>query len=460
MTWHPQAAFNHREGWFTGMLKRIQAAIAAVVLGGAALVALPATAGAATAAGPSDLTVSPNPVVVAGGSGTTATFTYKASQKGAARLVDRDGRAVPLDPAPVGSGVYSARYGFTFDDEPGVWKLQVRADGGTASKEFQVHWTTDLDFDASPDVVDRGGRIRLTGALTYLDGDGRQAYDGQKVDIAFKPVGGSYSRVGSVTTDRNGRFSVDERADRTGWWRAEFAGADDAEPATSDSDRVDVRAAASRTRITGFDASPEPVDAGDTLRLRGRLEISGFAGWSGYPGQSVKILFKPAGGYRWQYVTSDRTDSHGRFAADVTARTSGWWRAEFEATGGGSYSASATDYVTVRVPRPVPPPRAGTRVILFNASPEPVKYHRYLTFRGKLQVWDHGWEGYGHQKVTVWFKKAGGSWHYVKTLWTNGSGKLWGKTTASASGYWKVVFAGNGEAGPSSSRSDWVRVKR
>ncbi|MGW5260536.1 hypothetical protein ACWEQG_06170 [Microbispora sp. NPDC004025] len=442
------------------MLKRIQAAIAAVVLGGAVLVALPATAGAATAAGPSDLTVSPNPVVVAGGSGTTATFTFKASQKGAARLVDRDGRAVPLDPAPAGPGVYAAKYGFTFKDEPGVWKLQVRADGGTASKEFQVHWTTDLDFDASPDVVERGGRIRLTGALTYLDGAGRQAYDGQRVDIAFKPVGGSYSRVGSVTTDRNGRFSVDERADSTGWWRAEFAGATDAEPATSDSDRVDVRAAASRTRITGFDASPEPVDAGDTLRLRGRLEISGFAGWSGYPGRSVKILFKPAGGYRWQYVTSDRTDSRGRFAADVTARTSGWWRAEFEATAGAAYSASATDYVTVRVPRPVPPPRAGTRVILFNAAPEPVKYHRYLTFRGKLQVWDHGWEGYGHQKVTVWFKKAGGSWHYVKTLWTNGSGKLWGKTTASASGYWKVVFAGNGEAGPSSSRSDWVRVKR
>ncbi|WP_169949553.1 hypothetical protein [Microbispora sp. H11081] len=436
------------------MLKRIQAAIAAVVMGGAVLVALPAAAGAATAAGPSALTVSPSPVVVSAGSGTTATFTYKASDRGAARLVDRDGRVVLLRPTPAGYGVYSAKYGFTFDDEPGVWKLQVRAGGGTASKEFQVHWTTDLDFDAAPDVVDRGDRIKLTGALTFRDGDGPQAYDGQRVDIAFKPVGGSYSRVGSVTTDRRGRFSVYQKADRTGWWRAEFAGATDAEPATSDSDRVDVKAAVSRTRITGFDASPEPVDVGDTLRLRGRLEISGFAGWSGYPGRGVKILFKPAGGYSWQYVTTDRTDSHGRFAVDVTAEVSGTWRAQFEGTGGAAYTASATDYVTVSVPR------AGTRVVQFNASPEPVKYRKYLTFTGQLQVWDHGWEGYGHQKVTVWFKKPGGSWHYVKTLWTNGSGKLWGKTTASASGYWKVVFAGNGEARPSSSGTDWVRVKR
>ncbi|WP_285781278.1 hypothetical protein [Microbispora sp. NBRC 16548] len=445
------------------MLKRIHAAIAAVALGGAALVALPATAGAATAAGPGDLAVSPSPVVVGSGAGTTATFTYKASDKGAARLVDRDGRAVPLDPGPAGSGAYSATYGFTFRDEPGVWKLEVRAGGGTASKEFQVHWTTDLDFDAAPDVVDQGDHIRLTGALTYRDGDGRQAYDGQRVYIAFKPVGGSsYSRVGSVTTDRHGRFSLRELAAGSGWWRAEFAGASDAEPATSDSDRVDVRTQSSRTRITGFDASPEPVDAGDTLRLRGRVEISGFAGWSGYADRQVRILFKPDGGYQWQYVTSDRTDSDGRFLADVTARTSGWWRAEFVGSGGAAYSASATDYVTVRVPRPTPPPtpKADTRVVQFNAAPEPVRYHRYLTFRGKLQAWDDGWEGYGHQRVSVWFKKAGGSWHYVKTLWTNSTGKFWGKTKASASGYWKVVFAGNGEADRSTSRSDWVRVKR
>ena len=445
------------------MLKRIHAVIAAVALGGAVLVALPATAGAATAAGPSDLAVSPSPVVVASGAGTTATFTYKAPDKGAARLVDRDGRTVPLDPAPAGYGAYTAKYGFTFSDEPGVWTLQVQAGGGVATKEFQVHWTTDLDFDAAPDVVDKGDRIKLSGTLTYRNGAGPQAYDGQKVYIAFKPVDGSYSRVGSVTTDRNGRFSLDQTADRTGWWRAEFEGASDAEPATSDSDKVDVKVKASRTRITGFDASPEPVDAGKTLRLRGRLEISGFAGWSGYPGRQVKILFKPAGGYSWQHVTTDWTDSNGRFSADVRARTSGWWRAEFEGATGAGYSASATDYVTVRVPRPTPPPpapKAHTRIVQFNASPEPVKYHRYLTFTGQLQVWDHPWEGYGHQKVTVWFKKPGGSWHYAKTLWTNSTGRFWGKTTASASGYWRVVFGGNGEADGSKSRIDWVRVKR
>lgn len=459
MTWHPQAAFNHREGWFTGMLKRIHAAIAAVALGGAVLVSLPATAGAATAAGPSDLAVSPAPVVVSDGAGTTATFTYKASEKGTARLVDRDGKATALDPGPAGTGAYSAKYGFTFKDEPGAWKLEVTAGGQTATKQFEVHWVTDLDFGASPDVVDQGGLTRLTGRLAYKEGDSWKEYDGQQVFIAFKPVGGSYSRVGSVTTDDHGRFAVTQKVTRSGWWRAEFAGATDTEPTTSDSDRVDVRAPSRATRVTGFDASPEPVDAGDTLRLSGRLEIAGHF-WSGYAGQRVRILFKPDGGYRWQYVTSDWTDGHGRFDARVTARASGWWRAEFAGAEGVTRSSSGSDYVSVRVPRPIPRPSAATRVIKFNAAPEPVRYGRYLTFRGALQVWDDGWEGYGHRKVSLWFKKAGGHWTYVKTLTTNGSGKFWAKSKATRSGSWKVVFAGDDDAHRSSSRSDWVRVKR
>ncbi len=442
------------------MLERMRAVIAAVAMGGAAAlcgaVALPAAAGAATVTAPSDLAVSPSPVIVATGAGTPATFTYKSAEAGTARLLDGSGRAVALTTGPAGSGAYSARYGFTFRDEPGAWKLEVRTGGGTATKEFQVHWNTGLDFAASPDVADRGGVVRLSGTLTY---GASRGYAGQRVYLAFKPVGGSYGRVGWVTTDGRGRFSADERVDRSGWWRAEFDGTAAAEPATSDSDRVDVRDAARRTRVTGFDASPDPVRAGGTLRLRGRLEIGGGDFWRGFPDHRVRILFKPDGGYRWQYVTSAWTGDRGFFAADVRARTSGWWRAEFEAVTGATGSVSSSDYVTVRAPRPVPPPAADTRVIRFNAAPEPVGYGRYLTFRGALQVWDDGWEGYGHQKVTVWFKKAGGSWHYVKTLRTNVSGKFWGRTKATRSGSWKVVFPGDDEARRSSSRADWVRVK-
>ncbi|ETK32585.1 hypothetical protein [Microbispora sp. ATCC PTA-5024] len=444
------------------MLKRIPAAIAALALGGAVFAALPATAAGAAAPppAPADLTVSPAPVVVKTDAGTSATFTFKTADTGSARLVDRNNKSVPLTVS--GTGTYTATYTFTFADEPGVWKLEAKATKGAESattvKEFQVHWITGLDVDATPDVVDQGGRITLRGALTYKEGSAWKQYDGQKVYLAFKPLGGdSYTRVDSVTTDAHGRFSAGEKAVRSGWWRAEFDGASDTESTISDSDRVDVRAAARPTRITGFDAYPEPVDRGDTLRLRGRLEIGGSS-WDGFKGQKVRVLFKADGSSGWRYVASDWTDAYGRFFADVTARESGWWRAEYDGARGVKGATSGADHVTVRAPEPEPV--ADTRIVRFDAGPEPVRHGRYLRLKGSLQVWGDGWEGYGHHKVTLWFKKPGGHWSYVKTTWTNGSGKFWTKTKAVRSGTWKAVFGGDDEAGRSSSRTDYVKVKR
>ncbi|MEV0968179.1 hypothetical protein [Microtetraspora glauca] len=442
------------------MLKRISAVAVALALGGVALVAAPAGATAAPAA-PTALQASPDPVVVNDGAGKTATFGFSAGEgTGTARLVDPLGKSVPLTVS--GGPNYTASYTFKFSDEPGAWKLVATAtkDGASSesSKGFSVHWITDLDFSATPDAVDRGGKVWLSGALTYKEGGSWKAYDKQAVQIAFKPVGGSYSQVRTVTTDSRGRFRVDQQVDRSGWWRAEYAGSAETEGSVSDSDRVDVRERARASRLS-FDASPEPVNAGGTLRLRGKVEAGSWSIWDPIRGAKVNLLFKADGAYSWRYVTSAWTGRDGRFAADVTANASGWWRAEY-AGGKGLGGSHADDHVDVVRPQPEPPASLDTRVISFNAYPEPVKYGKYLAFKGKLQAWDGGWTGYGHQKVTVWFKTKYGSWKYVKSTWTNGSGKFWTKTKASKSGYWKVVFAGNDEADGSSSARDWVRVKR
>ncbi|WP_067175587.1 hypothetical protein [Microtetraspora niveoalba] len=442
------------------MLKRISAVAAALAIGGVAFVAAPAGATAAPAA-PTALQASPDPVVVSDGGGRTATFGFTAGEgTGSARLVDPSGKNVPLTVS--GGPAYTASYTFKFSDEPGAWKLVAAAtkDGATAesSRAFSVHWITDLDFSASPDVVDRGGRVWLSGALKYREGGAWKAYDKQSVRIAFKPVGGSYGTVRTVTTDGYGRFRVAQNVDRSGWWRAEYAGSAETEGTVSDSDRVDVRERARTSRVS-FDASPEPVNVGGTLRLRGKVEAGAWRSWDPVRGAKVDLLFKADGSYSWRRVTSAWTGRDGGFAADVTANASGWWRAEYAGRSGlrGSY---ADDHVEVVRPQPQPPASLDTRVISFDAYPEPVRYGRYLSFKGKLQAWDGHWTGYGHQKVTVWFKTKHGSWKYVKSTWTNGSGKFWTKTKATRSGYWKVVFAGNDEADGSSSARDWVRVRR
>ncbi|TKK78744.1 hypothetical protein FDA94_37325 [Herbidospora galbida] len=213
------------------------------------------------------------------------------------------------------------------------------------------------------------------------------------------------------------------------------------------------------TDIVRFGAGPEPARFGSALTVSGRLLILGPKGPDGLKDQRVKILFKERGSFRWKTVAWDRTNWRGDFAVRVKALKSGWWKAEYDGVRGFTHgSSSGSDQVTVFRPRP-PKPDAASRVVDFNASPEPVKKGKKLSLVGELQTWDHGrWDGY-EGKVTVWFKAKSGKWTYVKTAWTDGSGEFSTTATAKKTGDWRVVFAGDKDTKPSNSKSDWVLVK-
>ncbi|MCT9929348.1 hypothetical protein N5079_03845 [Planotetraspora sp. A-T 1434] len=279
---------------------------------------------------------------------------------------------------------------------------------------------------------------------------------GPSVATPFSPT--------SVSADKNTwtltlKFTRDEKP---GDWTVRFD-ANGATGSTPDSKSTGFKVIQIwETDIAGFGAAPEPIKAGNVLTLSGRLLINGSKGWHGYGDQKVYISFKEAGTSSYKRVAYDYTNWKGEFAVGVKAWKTGWWKAEFDGVKDESLSTqSETDQVdVVSAPPPhEPEPSFESRVIRFDAAPEPVKHGRYLYFRGKLQVWDEGWEGYGDAKVTLWFKTKHGHWKYVKTTWTNGSGSFYTKSRAWKSGYWKVVFHGNDEADGSSSRWDWVRVK-
>lgn len=217
----------------------------------------------------------------------------------------------------------------------------------------------------------------------------------------------------------------------------------------------------SETRIVGFDAEPDVVRKGNQVSLSGRLLIKGKDGWTGYAGQRVDLLFKADESYRWLRVDSDRTSHGGRFWAKVPARWSGWFRAEFDGNHEAKGSDSRADHVKVISPPPPPPKKASSRIIKFNAFYEPVKRGKYLRFTGKLQAWtDWGWDSY-KSKVRIYVKATGSSkWRYVKTTWTVSSGKFFTKTKAFRSGTWKAVFTGDSDTKGSTSKGDYVRVKR
>ncbi|MEV4109634.1 hypothetical protein [Nonomuraea sp. NPDC049695] len=121
-----------------------------------------------------------------------------------------------------------------------------------------------------------------------------------------------------------------------------------ASPALADPDPGLDPDAAGYTSLT-FDANPEPAWRGRPIDLEGKLSvqcdedyISGLVSvhhadncnneerWHRLSWKRIVILFRPDGGYRWQYVDTVRTSSSGYFSTSVTARTSGTFRAVFE----------------------------------------------------------------------------------------------------------------------------------
>ncbi|GAA3681248.1 hypothetical protein GCM10022224_051870 [Nonomuraea antimicrobica] len=443
------------------MLQRIRAAALALVVGAGTLVLAPSAATAAAAPTISAVDLSPAAPIVVSGGDVSVTFSFTTTDATTADL-KLNGDPVAVTSAPVTGGLKWTGTKSFGPGAAGKWSYTATAhgDGDIAkSGSFDVvkALTTKIaDFDAGPDLVDKGDTVKVSGRL-LADAKG---YDGQSVTITFRERGtDAYRHVAKVTTGRGGWFGARVRAEATGWWRAEFAATSVALGSTSDTDRVDVRHGDLGSRITGFDARPEPVDRGDRLSLSGTLKVEDGGSASG---RRVAVYFKEEGTSRWEYVTSDVTDRHGRFWASAVAYDSGWWRAEFDGVRGVNGSVSGADWVHVNQPAPAPEPeKADTRLTKFNATPEPVKRGKYLMFRGVLQVDDEGsWDGY-KAKVALYFKPLGSKkWKYVKSTWSNTSGRLYTKTKAAKSGTWKFVFAGDGDTYGDHSGTDYVRVKR
>ncbi|WP_339130516.1 hypothetical protein WJM95_16650 [Streptomyces sp. f51] len=106
-----------------------------------------------------------------------------------------------------------------------------------------------------------------------------------------------------------------------GYYRAYFAGSSSLQPAYG---KV-LHAERTQTRITGGNASPEPVAKGRTLTVSGTLQQYTSAAWRAYSGQKVKILFRPKGSGTWYDEGDTTTRSNGSFGKAFTARQDGTW---------------------------------------------------------------------------------------------------------------------------------------
>ena len=105
------------------------------------------------------------------------------------------------------------------------------------------------------------------------------------------------------------------------------------------------------TQITSFNASPEPIRAGRTLTVAGRLlhvKFGSAPGYGSYAGKTIRVYFKAAGSKTWKWMGSTTTGRDGRFRRHFTARHDGTWRAIFPGTSHYDGETSPGDYVDVR----------------------------------------------------------------------------------------------------------------
>lgn len=139
---------------------------------------------------------------------------------------------------------WTATYYIPNYSTPGKWWLGVYAwadwangDWDTYDKEFQqsfnVKRPSKLTLNATPEPVDKGDRVTVTGRLQLLrftyEYSGSGAYwsnlSGQKVKLYFDPAGSEPRKyVTTVTTNSSGVYTYKWWASRTGTWTAEYAG--------------------------------------------------------------------------------------------------------------------------------------------------------------------------------------------------------------------------------------------
>ncbi|MDX3076539.1 hypothetical protein PV364_29890 [Streptomyces sp. MI02-7b] len=191
--------------------------------------------------------------------------------------------------------------------------------------------------------LDAYSDLHIQGSMNGSDGKvppNRKLYLQQSADGKS-----GWKSLGWFTVKSNGTFNLDAYVSvPKGYWRLYSAGSSDYQPGNSNSVHFNRTA----TRITGFNAGPEPVRKGRTVTTTGTVQKLSGTKWAAFGKQRVYILFQAKGKKSWTQLGSVKTDTHGHFTARFTAKQDGTWVGVYLASGSYVDAESYRDYVDVR----------------------------------------------------------------------------------------------------------------
>ncbi|KAB8180396.1 hypothetical protein [Microbispora catharanthi] len=297
--------------------------------------------------------VDPDPVPIGGADQVVATFEVVTSGSPA----EVKGDLVAPDGSRTGLGFeraertpfeerWRAGHAFGRDSAMGTWRVVVGVGGVSEEREFEVRAEEGLrlsridGFELSPDPIDEGGRLTVSGRLETMTGkDDWGGLPGRTVALLFRPDDMLARReVARVVTGRSGRFDATVTATESGFWSAEFRRAAEdrvrSTAARSAEVRSTVRAAGARTTIT-YSASPKSGRRGRKATHTGTLLVrvepaGGPARWDPLPQQRVRLWFDPSGSGADAVQGSATTGSDGRFTLRKKVPSTGDWQVRFD----------------------------------------------------------------------------------------------------------------------------------
>ncbi|NEC87951.1 hypothetical protein G3I71_19425 [Streptomyces sp. SID12501] len=118
----------------------------------------------------------------------------------------------------------------------------------------------------------------------------------------------------------------------------------------SDTDKNSATVSLKRHAKLTVDATPEPVVAGKTVTVTGKITRANWSKhrYDGYARSSVKLQFKAAGASSYRTVKTVTSSSTGALKATATASVDGSWRWSYWGNSTTGSQTSAGDYVDVR----------------------------------------------------------------------------------------------------------------
>ncbi|MFD5637007.1 hypothetical protein ACFWJM_23110 [Streptomyces sp. NPDC127077] len=337
---------------------------------------------------------------------------------------------------------YDSVNAWLWPDEP---SYQSRANESV--EVSAVRSDTRVTLDATELSVRGGQAATVSGtAEVYVDGTWKplagatvdEIWSSESAGAASRPVTGADGRFsGQLTLPRSGTVEVQVRSGTL--------------LKTSELRTVKVYVA-QKTSITKFTAS---LDKYAQLTAKGLLDTGRSVPAGMY--DKVDLQYSADGKTGWKTM---KTVTPGSFEPDLgtafkgtfTTSYKGYYRAHFKATKDFSESYSSVVHVT----------RTPTRITDGNASPEPVRKGRTITYKGKLQHYTSGvWKAYAGQKVKILFKPKGSSgWYDMGDATTRSDGTFGKGFTASKDGTWvAVLLYPNSTHLVSSGREDYVDVR-